>query len=170
MHVQRHSSATCKFYSPASITSTLTSSTQGSWFVVWFFPQWKHKHKVLKTAEEKVKGRTPGYFQSIVDTMDFIHDGRTWRGPVWLHPPSISHTEEQPNKQTTIPEKKATSRPTILWRWKTSDWNTKRDFRRDKQESISCNFNCSSSEARYSSASVYAIMMKMKQIQGQLCQ
>jgi hypothetical protein len=39
-----------------------------------------------------------------------------------------------------------------------------------KQESISCNFNCSSSEARYSSASVYAMMMKMKQIQGQLCQ
>jgi hypothetical protein len=39
-----------------------------------------------------------------------------------------------------------------------------------KQESISCRFNCSSSEARYSSASVYAMMMKMKQIQGQLCQ
>jgi hypothetical protein len=33
--------------------------------------------KLSKQQKKKVKGRTPEFFQSIVDAMDFIHDGRT---------------------------------------------------------------------------------------------
>jgi hypothetical protein len=35
------------------------------------------KTKFSKQQKKKVKGRTPEFFQSIVDGMDFIPDGRT---------------------------------------------------------------------------------------------